>query len=88
MKIHFGKTRFPWRLSIKLPSIYTRLHEYQSRQMTLIEQVYGISFGYKRFIGFVITGPIVIEESRAALERSEGSPVHKPAVDSGESGDE
>lgn len=25
---------------------------------------------------------------RAALERSEGSPVHKPAVDSGESGDE
>lgn len=27
-------------------------------------------------------------KSRAALERSEGSSVHKPAVDSGESGDE
>lgn len=25
---------------------------------------------------------------RAVLERSEGSPVHKPAVNSGESGDE
>lgn len=40
----------------------------------------GINDGWVRFR--------ITDAGRAALERSEGSPVHKPAVDSGESGDE
>lgn len=72
IKVHFGKTRFPWELSIKLPSIYTKTHECQSHQVSVIDRVFGVSFGHKRFVGFIVSGPIVIKESRAAFGRSEG----------------
>jgi len=73
MKIHYGTTTYPWRLMIRLPSVYSSGFEYATAQVGPISKVYGISFGHDRFIGFVIAGPVAIEESR--------KPTFKPGPD-------
>lgn len=66
MKLHYGKTTFPWRLTVSLPSIYTKESEIRAAQMGPVKQAYGVSFGQDRFIGIIIAGPVVTEQERVA----------------------
>jgi len=64
MKVHFGAPALPWHMKAKLPSIYANGFEYASYQHGQISRVFGISFGYRRFFGFIVAGPFVHEDVR------------------------
>jgi hypothetical protein len=68
MKVHFGKTKFPWQLRVRLASLLTKegtvsLTDYQKGD---ISRAYGISFGTDRFVGIVTAGPFVDQRVRHA----------------------
>ncbi len=73
MKIHFGKTALPSRMTVVLPAIRSGSREYRSYHHLPIRSLFGISIGEHWFFGLMLFRGAVHEDFRADLNQQEPS---------------
>ncbi|NTG73242.1 hypothetical protein G6M02_07850 [Agrobacterium rhizogenes] len=71
MKIHFGGTALPSRMTVVLPAIRSGNREYRSYRHIPIRSLFGVSIGERWFFGLMAFKGAVHEDCRATLHTTE-----------------